>query len=409
MDDNLSPMSLKIYNTLSGEKEKFAPLVPGKVNMYVCGVTVYDYCHIGHARAAIVFDVIFRDFQRRGFDVFYIRNFTDIDDKIINRANQERLSWKTVAEKYITAFHEDIGKLNCLYPDAEPKATEHISEMIMLIEQLIAKEKAYILEGDVYFSVASFKPYGILSRKKTDELLSGARVEIDQRKRSPLDFALWKSSKPEEPSWGSPWGKGRPGWHIECSAMSGKFFGTQFDIHGGGKDLIFPHHENEIAQSQGANDCPPVKFWIHNGFVNVNNEKMSKSFGNFFTLRDIYKQYSPEVLRYFLLTVHYRSPIDFSKKNLEESEKVLNRFYEFLAGVEDVKKVQGLASEESESFSNEFFEKFSQAMDDDFNTALAIAHMNDHLKILNSYLFNVPGESGRHICGNDSLLWIITE
>tara|TARA_B100000686_G_scaffold354939_1_gene468359 strand:- start:3921 stop:5366 length:1446 start_codon:yes stop_codon:yes gene_type:complete len=378
-------MSFRIYNTLTRQKEEFIPLTQGKVGMYVCGVTVYDFCHIGHARVAVVFDIIYRDLRRRGFEVFYVRNFTDIDDKIIRRANEEKIPWEKVTEKYIVAFYEDMEKLNCLHPDSEPKATEHIEDMIKLIQKLIEEGKAYKLKGDVYYSVKSFEFYGRLSGKNTDDLLVGARVEVDKRKRGPLDFALWKSGKPGEPSWESPWGKGRPGWHIECSAMSGKILGTHFDIHGGGKDLVFPHHENEIAQSQGANGCPPVKFWIHNGFVNVNKEKMSKSMDNFFTLRDIYQKYSPESLRYFLLTVHYRSPIDFSHKNLEEAEKVLGRFYEFLGETEEL-KAKHQQPEISECEVPEFSKKFQKAMDDDFNTAMALGHMNDQLRYLNGQL-----------------------
>tara|TARA_B100000686_G_C16770812_1_gene965033 strand:- start:878 stop:2323 length:1446 start_codon:yes stop_codon:yes gene_type:complete len=378
-------MSLRIYNTLTDQKEEFAPLKPGKVGMYVCGVTVYDYCHIGHARAAVVFDIIFRELKRSGLDVIYVRNFTDIDDKIINRANEENLSWLELTKKYIDAFHEDMEALNCVSPNSEPKATEYIGDMIKLIEELISKDKAYTLNGDVFYSIQSYESYGVLSGKNTKDLLSGARVEINEFKRNPLDFALWKSVKPGEPFWESPWGRGRPGWHIECSAMSRTLLGIQFDIHGGGKDLVFPHHENEIAQSHGANGCPPVKYWIHNGFVNINKEKMSKSLGNFFTLREIYKEYPPEALRYFLLTVHYRSPIDFSHHSLEEAEKVLGRFYEFLAETKKIKtkyKIPEMSQEEEPELSK----KFQKAMDDDFNTALALAHMNDQLRLMNNYL-----------------------
>ena len=394
-------MALRVYNTLTGQKEEFVPIRKGKVGMYVCGVTVYDYCHVGHARAAVVFDTIYRYLQYLGLEVTYVRNFTDIDDKIINRAKQENLPWDKVTEKYIRAFNEDIGCLNVVRPTEEPKATGHINDMIAMIGRLIENGKAYELDGDVYFSIKTFEPYGRLSGKNIEELKAGARVEVDERKRDPLDFALWKKSKPGEPSWDSPWGPGRPGWHIECSAMGRTFLGEQFDIHGGGKDLVFPHHENEIAQSKGSSGRPPVRYWLHNGFVNIDQEKMSKSLGNFFTLRDIYKRYLPEVLRLFLLTVHYRSPINFSYQNLDEAEKVLTRFYELFSVEEKAEKAGGsylrLAIERSPDELAEgvidsiikkrpFMKKFEAAMKDDFNSALALAHMNDELRRLNKTL-----------------------
>ena len=311
-------MTLKIFNTLSGKKEEFTPIRENAVGMYVCGVTVYDYCHVGHGRAGVVFDTIFRYLKYRGFDVNYVRNFTDIDDKIINRANEQNVPWQEVTEKFIDAFYEDMGKLHIQSPTEEPKATDHIPEMLAMISALIERGKAYESDGDVFYSVTSFADYGQLSGKNIDDLQSGARVEVNEQKRDALDFALWKKSKPGEPSWDSPWGAGRPGWHIECSAMGRKYLGDTFDIHGGGKDLVFPHHENEIAQSCGVTGCTPVRFWVHNGFVNIDKEKMSKSLGNFFTLRDIYKKYHPETLRLFLISSHYRSPIDFSEKNLDE-------------------------------------------------------------------------------------------
>ena len=337
-------MPLCITNTMSGEKEPFVPLKPGVVAMYVCGVTVYDYCHVGHARAAIAFDTLYRYLQYLGNKVCFIRNFTDIDDKIISRANKEGVNWQEINQKYIEAFHQDMGKLNIASPTEEPKATDHIPEMVDMIESLVDQEKAYESNGDVFYSIKSFKDYGCLSGKNIDDLQSGARVEVNEVKRDPLDFALWKKSKPGEPFWDSPWGKGRPGWHIECSAMSKKYLGNIFDIHGGGKDLIFPHHENEIAQSCGCTGKQPVRYWVHNGFVNIDKEKMSKSLGNFFTLRDVYKKYHPEVLRLFLISSQYRSPIDFSEKNLEDATKVMTRFYEGLAGINQKIKVLDINS-----------------------------------------------------------------
>ena len=320
-------MSLLIFNTLTRKKEPFVPLKANQISMYVCGVTVYDYCHVGHARAAIVFDTFYRYFQRLGYEVRFVRNFTDIDDKIIKRANEEGLDWQAVTQKYIAAFYEDMDKLNIATPTEEPRATDHIPEMLEMIESLVNEDKAYAVQGDVFYSIKSFKDYGCLSGKNVDDLQSGARVEINETKRDPLDFALWKKNKPGEPFWESPWGPGRPGWHIECSAMSKKYLGDTFDIHGGGKDLVFPHHENEIAQSCGCTGKQPARYWVHNGFVNIDKEKMSKSLGNFFTIREVCKKYHPEVLRLFLISSHYRSPIDFSEKNLDDATKVLSRFY----------------------------------------------------------------------------------
>ena len=358
-----------------------------QIGMYVCGVTVYDYCHVGHARAAIVFDTFYRYFQHLGYDVHFVRNFTDIDDKIINRANEENVDWQEVNRKYIAAFYEDMGQLNIASPTEEPKATDHIPEMLEMIQSLVDQDKAYEVEGDVFYSIKSFKEYGCLSGKNIDELQSGARVEVNDIKRDPLDFALWKKSKPDEPSWDSPWGRGRPGWHIECSAMSKQYLGDTFDIHGGGKDLVFPHHENEIAQSCGCTGKQPVRYWVHNGFVNIDKEKMSKSLGNFFTIREVYKKYHPEVLRLFLISSHYRSPIDFSEKNLDDATKVLSRFYEGLEGAR--KKVEGLDPASIPDFkekirNHELTKKFEAAMNDDLNTAVAMAHMNEELRNLNT-------------------------
>ncbi|MGB7630580.1 MAG: cysteine--tRNA ligase, partial [Candidatus Deferrimicrobium sp.] len=317
-------MTLSVFNTMGNRKEPFVPLVPGKVRMYVCGVTVYDLCHIGHARANVAFDIIVRYLRYAGYDVTYIRNFTDIDDKIIRRAAQEGSDYLAVSTKYIRAFHEDFDRLGLLRPDVEPKATEHLPEIVALVARLVREGQAYEVGGDVYYSVKGFPGYGKLSGKNVEDLRVGARVDVDERKNDPLDFALWKASKPGEPAWESPWGPGRPGWHIECSAMSMKHLGETFDIHGGGKDLVFPHHENEIAQSEAATGKPFARYWLHNGFVNINNEKMSKSLGNFFTLRDVLAQVKPEVLRFFLASSHYRSPIDYSDQSLIEAKAGLD-------------------------------------------------------------------------------------
>ncbi len=384
-------MPLRVLNTLSGKKEEFQPLVPGKVGMYVCGVTVYDYCHIGHARANIVFDIIYRYLQFCDYTVTYVRNYTDVDDKIIARANERGISSQELAEEFIQAFDEDMDALGLRKPTFEPKATEHMAQIIQLVAQLIEREMAYESGGDVYYCVEKFPSYLKLSKRNLDEMLTGARIAPGEQKRNPMDFALWKAAKPGEPRWDSPWGPGRPGWHIECSAMSSALLGTTFDIHGGGRDLIFPHHENEIAQSEGASGQPFVKYWLHNGFVNVNQEKMSKSLGNFFTIRDILKSYDAEVVRFFILTAHYRSPIDFSDQNLEESRHGLTRFYEALAQVE--KFLAKPAAATADTVPAELIEpverlatmenRFREAMDDDFNTAQALGHMFDAVRAMN--------------------------
>ena len=360
--------------------------------MYVCGVTVYDYCHVGHARSAVVFDTIFRYLKHLEFDVTYVRNFTDIDDKIIGRALEEKVSWQEVTKKYIDAFYEDMGQLYIEVPTVEPKATDHIPEMLDMIALLVDQGKAYESGGDVFYSVSSFGGYGQLSKKNIKELQSGARVEVNESKRDALDFVLWKKSKPGEPAWDSPWGAGRPGWHIECSAMGRKYLGDMFDIHGGGKDLVFPHHENEIAQSCGVTGCPPVRFWVHNGFVNIDKEKMSKSLGNFFTLRDIYKKHHPETLRLFLVSSHYRSPIDFSEKNLEDAEKVLSRFYEALADADEVLKGELASSDVVRK--HPLLTKCEEAMNDDFNTSVVLALMNEELRAINTELGKIARGSG---------------
>ncbi len=392
-------MSLRLYNTLSAEKEPFVPLVPGKVGMYVCGVTVYDFCHIGHARAGIVFDMIYRYLRFSGYDVCYVRNYTDIDDKIINRANSEGCDYRVIADRYMATFDDDMDRLGMLRPTVEPKATDHIDDIIDIISRLIENGHAYTSEGDVYFSVETFADYLKLSKRNLDDMIAGARVDPDERKRNPMDFALWKAMKPGEPWWESPWGKGRPGWHIECSAMSMRFLGPSFDIHGGGKDLIFPHHENEIAQSEGANGCQFVKYWLHNGFVNINSEKMSKSLGNFFTIREVLEIFDPETIRFFVLQAHYRSPLDYSDQNLKESQAGLTRIYEALASLDEALSSVP-ASEGSVPSSAELTEKaagllarFKEAMDDDFNTAQGLGILFDSIRTLNRAISEGAGKS----------------
>lgn len=386
---------LRIYNTLSGGKEDFAPLIPGKVRMYVCGITAYDVCHLGHARSAIVFDVIKRYLKYRGFTVTHIRNITDIDDKIIARAKQEGVSTEEIARRYTEEYYRDMDRLGVSRADVEPKATEHIKEMIEIIEALIEKGYAYNIDGDVYFEVSKFPEYGKLSKKNTEELMAGARVDVNERKRNPLDFVLWKSSKEGEPAWDSPWGPGRPGWHIECTAMSMKYLGESFDIHGGGADLIFPHHENEIAQSEAFTGKPFVRYWVHNGFITVDKEKMSKSLGNFFTIKEILERYDPEVVRYFLLTVHYRSPIEFSDAQLNEAEASIDRYYSTVMRIRDFIETSGstervTASSELEDLLSTFKEKFHTAMDDDFNTASALGFIFELIRAVNRFLDSRP-------------------
>lgn len=374
-------MALKIFNSLSGEKEIFTPLTAGQVRMYVCGVTVYDSAHLGHCRFLLTFDVIYRYLRLCGYDVIYARNFTDVDDKIIKRANQEEVSCEAITERYIGEFDRDGAALGLLAPTVEPRATQHIAEIIQIIRQLEEKGLAYRVDGDVYYSVAGFSGYGKLSGKKIDELEAGARVEVDERKRSPLDFALWKSSKPGEPTWQSPWGAGRPGWHIECSAMSTKYLGQPFDIHGGGRDLIFPHHENEIAQSEGATGEPLARTWIHNGFLNINQEKMSKSLGNFFSIREILDEFDAAALRHYFLSSHYRSPMDFSKEGLEEAGKAADRIHETVERVGRAVKAAG-----SSAADPALMAAFRQEMDDDFNTPRALSLIFDEVRSLNRLL-----------------------
>jgi cysteinyl-tRNA synthetase len=374
---------LKVYNTLSGKKEAFEPLVPGVIRMYVCGVTVYDECHLGHARSALVFDVVRRYLEHSGFSVTFVKNFTDVDDKIIKRANELGKPWQEITATYIDAYYRDMGRLGIKPATVEPKATEHMAEIVGLVRTLIQKGMAYQVNGDVYFQVDRYGAYGRLSKRKLDDMQAGARVEVDERKRHPMDFALWKSSKPGEPSWPSPWGPGRPGWHIECSAMAMKHLGETFDIHGGGMDLIFPHHENEIAQSCGATEKEFAHYWIHNGFVQINQEKMSKSLGNFFTIREIFEksewrpqeEITGEILRYFLLTNHYRSPLDFSDQALREAKYALDGFYDLFNRLKEAAKTEGPVNENLTAAIEQTRLAFEQAMNDDFNTPVAIAEL----------------------------------
>ncbi len=357
-----------IYNSLTKEKERFKPLVPNKVGMYVCGMTVYDYCHIGHARVLVGFDMVARYFKYRGYDVTYVRNITDIDDKIITRAKENDEDFHALTKRFIAAMHEDTEKLNVLPVDKEPCATAYIDEMIQLIKTLQEKNYAYVGDnGDVFYDVGKFETYGELAHRHLDDMQSGARVAIDEAKHNPLDFVLWKMAKPDEPAWDSPWGRGRPGWHIECSAMSMDCLGHTFDIHGGGFDLKFPHHENEIAQSEAASGKPFVNTWMHVGFVTVNKEKMSKSLGNFFTIREVLEKFNAEVVRYFMISSHYRSPINYSQESLEIAQGALERFYLTL---------RGLPVEEG-LLDTDYEKRFQSAMDDDFNTPVALAALFD--------------------------------
>ncbi|HRB80976.1 MAG TPA: cysteine--tRNA ligase [Nitrospira sp.] len=370
---------LRVHNTLTGSKEPFEPLVPGKVRMYVCGVTVYDYCHIGHARSALVFDVLRRYLEYSGFVVEFAKNFTDVDDKIIKRANEQGVSCEHVTTTYINAYYEDMEKLGVRRATLEPRATEHIADIVRLVDRLLAKGMAYRVDGDVYFQVDRYPVYGRLSKRNVDDLQAGARVDVDERKRHPMDFALWKGSKPGEPSWDSPWGPGRPGWHIECSAMAMRHLGETFDIHGGGMDLIFPHHENEIAQSCGATGKEFARYWVHNGFVQINQEKMSKSLGNFFTIREIFQKsewsdtVTGEMLRYFLLSTHYRSPLDFSDQSLNEAKNALNGFYDLFERLNESAPAHGAADQQMQESTMRARAAFVAAMDDDLNTPNAVA------------------------------------
>ncbi len=374
-------MSLKIYNTLSRKKEEFVPFKDGEVRMYVCGVTVYDLCHVGHARALFTFDVILRHLKFLGYKTTFVRNFTDLDDKIIQKAKAEGSEAEVIAEKYIKEFNRDGASLELIPADREPRATDHVTEMIQLIQQLEEKGLAYRVDGDVFFSVDRFPPYGKLSGRKLEELQAGVRVEVDERKKHPMDFALWKQSKEGEPSWKSPWGEGRPGWHIECSAMSVKYLGQPFDIHGGGADLVFPHHENEIAQSEGASDLMFARYWIHNGFVNINHEKMSKSLGNIHTIQEVLQRFDAASLRHYILASHYRSPLDFSDQGLEEAEKGMDRIYDTVHRLNQLTPDKG-----EETLEEGLLDDFRSEMDDDFNTPRALALLFEEVRSLNRLL-----------------------
>lgn len=389
-------MSIKVHNTLSGKKEALQPIEPGHIKLYVCGITSYDYCHIGHARSALAFDMIVRYMRYRNLKVTYIRNFTDIDDKIINRANEQGTSSEKLAQRFIDEFYTDMDKLGVDRPSMEPKATDHIEEMVDLISDLIEKGMAYQSGNDVYFSVEKFDDYGKLSRRNLDDLRAGARISINDAKKNPMDFVLWKGSKPGEPKWESPWGEGRPGWHIECSAMSRKYLGETFDIHGGGKDLVFPHHENELAQSEGANGQKFVNTWIHHGFVTIKDVKMSKSLGNFLTIRDILKHYHPEVLRFFIYSTQYRNPLDFSESAMKDATVGLDRLYECVANIESLNTssadpdVISIITQKDSDKLNSLEQRFQDAMDNDFNTAQAQGILFDTAKILNKVKKQLP-------------------
>jgi len=359
---------LKIYNTLTRSREEFRPMQPGKVKIYVCGITVYDYCHLGHARMLLVFDMVVRYLRAREYEVTYVRNITDIDDKIINRARENGETITALTDRFILAMNEDADALGIIRPDIEPRATAYIDQIIAMIGELIKNGYGYVANnGDVFYDVSSFVGYGKLSGKNLEDLRAGARVDIQEAKDDPLDFALWKSAKPDEPGWDSPWGPGRPGWHIECSAMSVNTLGETFDIHGGGQDLQFPHHENEIAQSCGATGKPFVHLWMHNGFIRVDDEKMSKSLGNFFTIRDVLKEYQPEVVRFFILSSHYRSPLNYSDANLKEARTALARLY---TAIRDIAVVPG-------HLDAEYAAKFHEVMEDDFNTREAVTLLHE--------------------------------
>ncbi len=390
-------MTINIYNTMTGRKAPLSLLEEGHVKMYVCGITAYDYCHIGHARSALVFDMMVRYLRHQDYKVTYVRNFTDIDDKIIKRSQEQNTSCQELSERFIQKFHEDMEQLDVQMPTLEPKATEHIPHIIALIEQLIVKEYAYQVEGDVFFRVTKFKDYGKLSGRNLDEMQAGARISINEAKENPMDFALWKSSKPDEPTWESPWGPGRPGWHIECSAMSKEYLGGDFDIHGGGKDLIFPHHENEIAQSVCATGQSFAKTWIHHGFVTIKDEKMSKSLGNFLTIREVLQETDPEALRLLIFSTQYRNPLDFSTTTMEDAEAGLQRLYSCIFEITQLPEngrpgKPGLAQAEEQEIIATLSNRFHEAMDNDFNTAQALGHLFEAVKVLNRIRQTLPGK-----------------
>ncbi|MCK5515762.1 MAG: cysteine--tRNA ligase [Desulfobulbaceae bacterium] len=394
-------MTIRIYNTLSGKREPLKTLEPGHIKLYVCGITSYDYCHIGHARSALAFDMIVRYLRYRDYKVTYVRNFTDIDDKIIARAKEQNCSSDELAKRFIDEFYIDMDKLGIDRPDIEPKATDHIAEMTEIIGELIDKGIAYQAGNDVYYVVDRFPEYGKLSGRNLEEMKAGARIAVNEQKHNPMDFVLWKGSKPGEPTWDSPWGPGRPGWHIECSAMSRKYLGTTFDMHGGGKDLIFPHHENEIAQSEAANGKPFVTTWVHHGFVTIRDEKMSKSLGNFLTIRDILFHYHPEILRFFVFSTQYRNPLDFSESAMQDAASGLERLYKCVAGVEDLDPDSGVEEAQTVLIDGDKIkigsmeERFQNAMDNDFNTAQAQGIFFDSVKAINRSVKNLPTTPAR--------------
>jgi cysteinyl-tRNA synthetase len=398
---------MQLYNTLSRRKEAFKPLVPGKVGLYACGVTVYDDCHLGHARSCVVFEVLVRYLTHRGFQVTWVRNFTDIDDKILRRAQEQNRSWKEVAESYIMSFRQDMAALGVPAAQIEPKATEHIPQILSLIQRLVDRGFAYAAGGDVFFRVRRFPGYGKLSGQKPEEMEAGARIEVDPNKEDPLDFTLWKGSKPGEPAWDSPWGPGRPGWHIECSAMSMHYLGETFDLHGGGQDLVFPHHENELAQSEAATGKPFARFWLHHGLLTINAEKMSKSLGNFFTVKEVLARFPAEVVRFFLINCHYRSPLDFSDAALAEAETALLRLYACLARIQEVLrqypdfKPQHPLDSYPDNLTLEEFQRlgslrarFDAALDDDLNTAQALGYLFETVRLLNRLLESPSADPG---------------
>lgn len=405
---------LKVYNTLTKQKEEFKPLKEGQVSIYVCGVTPYNHPHIGNARPFVTWDVIKRYFTHLGYKVKHIQNFTDVDDKIIRTANQEGVNWSDISTRYINSYFEVMDKLHVKHADTYPKVSQTIPEIIDMISVLIDKGYAYELNGDVYFSVEKFKGYGKLSGRKLEDMMAGARIEVNESKHNPMDFALWKAAKPGEPFWESPWGNGRPGWHIECSTMSLKYLGKTFDFHGGGSDLIFPHHENEIAQSQAycGDDHSFARYWLHNGFITINQEKMSKSLGNFFTVKEILDKYPAEVLRFFIVSTHYRSPLDFSDTRLDEATTSLNRLKNALDNLKELAKntTDATSGEELIAKAKQCKQNFFEAMDDDFNTALAIANMFDLSKEINIYYNEVT--SGKVACSKvavDTALDVFSE
>ena len=393
-------MNIILYNTMTSKKEEFKPIVEGKVGMYVCGVTVYDYTHIGHGRSSVAFDVIRRFFEYKGYDVTFVKNFTDVDDKIINRANENHELWSELSERFIKEHDADMDSLYIKRPTYTPMATKYIEKMIDYCERLIEKGNAYAVDGDVYFRVNSFKAYGRLSGRNLEDMIAGARVDVNDKKENPLDFALWKAAKPDEPSWKSPWGQGRPGWHIECSVMSEAILGSNIDIHGGGQDLIFPHHENEIAQSEAISCSTFANYWIHNGFVNINKEKMSKSLNNFFTIRDILKICHPEALRLLFLMTHYRQPLEYSEDKLKEASSALHRIYIFLdeaAHLTGSKKGKNLKQEIGDMKSH-FIKEFEESMNDDFNTPKAVAAIFEIVRMGNTIIAGKPDtESAEHL------------